>query len=206
MLHTGHACLLPLSQCCGVRCGVPRNWLLSGEDNGDCFHLKLIKEQCSRIIVWSISIKIYSPKGQHPFLQKSQHSSLRSKCGVYFVCQSGNTVQYNIDGLVQERCNSIAKVLELRLSCTNLSIWCHIYHHYDNVEPRTDIEPTKHLIGSLVMGCLLWVLWGKLMIGQLCTIKHDKFWTLVTSVEHQNLNLQTSYHLWTDVKIYQDME
>ena len=28
-----------------------------------------------------------------------------------------------IDGLMQERCNSIANALELRLSCTNPSIW-----------------------------------------------------------------------------------
>ena len=31
-------------------------------------------------------------------------------------------VHWNIDGLVQERSNSIANALELRLSCTNLSI------------------------------------------------------------------------------------
>ena len=32
--------------------------------------------------------------------------------------------QYNyINGLVQERCNSIASVLEFRLSCTNTLIW-----------------------------------------------------------------------------------
>ena len=30
---------------------------------------------------------------------------------------------FDIDGLVQERCNSIANALELRLSCTNPSIW-----------------------------------------------------------------------------------
>ena len=32
----------------------------------------------------------------------------------------------HIDGLVQERRNSIGISLELRLSCTNPSIWCHI--------------------------------------------------------------------------------
>ena len=32
---------------------------------------------------------------------------------------------YQIDGLVQERRNSIANALELRLSCTNPSRWCH---------------------------------------------------------------------------------
>ena len=30
---------------------------------------------------------------------------------------------FHIDGLVQERCNSIANALEVRLSCTNPSIW-----------------------------------------------------------------------------------
>ena len=29
----------------------------------------------------------------------------------------------HVDGLVQERCNSIANALELRISCTNPSIW-----------------------------------------------------------------------------------
>ena len=32
-----------------------------------------------------------------------------------------------IDGLVQERHNSIAKALELHLSCTNLSRWSHVF-------------------------------------------------------------------------------
>ena len=31
---------------------------------------------------------------------------------------------YHIDGLVQERCNSIANTLELHLSCTKTLIWC----------------------------------------------------------------------------------
>ena len=33
------------------------------------------------------------------------------------------TLNFNIDGLVQERRNSIANALELRLSCTNPSIF-----------------------------------------------------------------------------------
>ena len=33
-------------------------------------------------------------------------------------------VSYNVDGLVQESRNSIANTLELRLSCTNPSVWC----------------------------------------------------------------------------------
>ena len=35
------------------------------------------------------------------------------------------TDTYYIDGLVQERRNSIANALELRLSCTNSSIYMH---------------------------------------------------------------------------------
>ena len=46
-----------------------------------------------------------------------------------------NTCSYyvlnnDLDGLVQERCNSIANAMELRLSCTNPSIWsCRIVAH-----------------------------------------------------------------------------
>ena len=35
---------------------------------------------------------------------------------------------YELDGLVQERRNSISNALELRLSCTNLSKWKHFLH------------------------------------------------------------------------------
>ena len=35
-----------------------------------------------------------------------------------------------VNGLVQERRNSIANALELRLSCTNLSIW----HHFNDAD------------------------------------------------------------------------
>ena len=34
-----------------------------------------------------------------------------------------NCETWHLDGLVQERCNSIANTLELHLSCTNSSIW-----------------------------------------------------------------------------------
>ena len=41
-------------------------------------------------------------------------------------CLHSNSHYKNkIDGLVQERCNSIANALELRLSCTNPSRWSH---------------------------------------------------------------------------------
>ena len=39
--------------------------------------------------------------------------------------QSGNSSRHHIDALVQERRNSIAKALELRLSCTNPLICCY---------------------------------------------------------------------------------
>ena len=36
---------------------------------------------------------------------------------------SGPEQKHYLDGLAQERCNSVANALELRLSCTNPSIW-----------------------------------------------------------------------------------
>ena len=41
----------------------------------------------------------------------------------YFFMNLSSTNPVYIDGLVQERCNSIANTLELCLACTNLSIW-----------------------------------------------------------------------------------
>ena len=38
-------------------------------------------------------------------------------------CSSCDLIYLNIDGLEQEKRNSIAKALELRLSCTNPLIW-----------------------------------------------------------------------------------
>ena len=40
---------------------------------------------------------------------------------VFIICNLGHYICY-IDGLVQEKRNSIANALELRLSCTNPSI------------------------------------------------------------------------------------
>ena len=40
---------------------------------------------------------------------------------------------FYIDGLVQERRNSIAKALELRLSCTNPSMWYGAKHIGDMI-------------------------------------------------------------------------
>ena len=38
-------------------------------------------------------------------------------------------LNHNIDGLVQERRNSSVLAMELRLSCTNPSIWCNMEIH-----------------------------------------------------------------------------
>ena len=35
----------------------------------------------------------------------------------------------HVDGLMQERCTSIANALELCLSCINPSMYCHLIHH-----------------------------------------------------------------------------
>ena len=45
-----------------------------------------------------------------------------------------------IDGLVKERCNSSANALELRLSCTNPSIWAsqNFQIHCPNISPFLD--------------------------------------------------------------------
>ena len=46
---------------------------------------------------------------------------------ILFKIQTSSLLQIHFYRLVKERCNSIANALELRLSCTNLSIWkCHL--------------------------------------------------------------------------------
>ena len=52
------------------------------------------------------------------------HMKVRNE--LQYTCKTyGGPVYWQIDGLVQERRNSIANALELRLSCTNLSIYLH---------------------------------------------------------------------------------
>ena len=51
---------------------------------------------------------------------------------------------YEVDGLVQERRNSISNALELRLSCTNPSKWKHFLHadlHVSLMVARTTRQP-----------------------------------------------------------------
>ena len=60
--------------------------------------------------------------------------------------------ELHIDGLMEERRNSIANALELRLSCTNPSIWCKEW-------------PTYHVSASMMPGISLvrvmdWCLFG----------------------------------------------
>ena len=59
----------------------------------------------------------------------------------------------HIDGLVQERRNSIANALELRLSCTNLSIWLYSDNFSDthdaiwpSLSPCQAINPMCHFL------------------------------------------------------------
>ena len=82
--------------------------------------------------------------------QETVHEILRNPEAVQllhytFGCHY-NTVQH-IDGLVQERRNSVANTLELRLSCTNPSMLWHYIQH-DNHSNRTwlnqDFKLTKH--------------------------------------------------------------
>ena len=51
----------------------------------------------------------------------------------------------NMDGLVQERRNSIANALELHLSCTNPSIWFDVAYHITN-KVRARIRVCTHKI------------------------------------------------------------
>ena len=50
-----------------------------------------------------------------------------------------------IDGLMQERCNSSANALELHLSCTKLSEWPlydeYIYKHYSKTNDDVSVIP-----------------------------------------------------------------
>ena len=56
---------------------------------------------------------------------------------------------YHLDGLVQERCNSIANALELRLSCTNPPIYAQRKIKLTSDHPETgshnDVDLTKTL-------------------------------------------------------------
>ena len=69
-----------------------------------------------------------------------------------------------IDGLVQERRNSIANALELRLSCTNSSIYKYIFCWLDDIiqNGRWDLvalkasKPLGHLFGEV--GNITWSL------------------------------------------------
>ena len=76
----------------------------------------------------------------------------------YSIGTSGKwEVEHYIDGLVQERRNSIANALELRLSCTNPSIcvrgWTLGYHRNQQVE---DILACLKNSRNHIVICMLW--------------------------------------------------
>ena len=59
---------------------------------------------------------------------------------------------YEVDGLVQERRNSICNALELRLSCTNPSKWKHFLHvdfHVSLMVARTTCWTNTRVAGEL---------------------------------------------------------
>ena len=56
---------------------------------------------------------------------------------------------HNVDGLVQERRNSSALALELRLSCTNPSMWRQSWHHDNCRFPMSSDDKTGTFSGSL---------------------------------------------------------
>ena len=56
---------------------------------------------------------------------KLNHVSKRGSWSMFYL--SNCVAIFNIDGLVQERRNSRALAMELRLSCTNPSIWFYIW-------------------------------------------------------------------------------
>ena len=59
---------------------------------------------------------------------------------------------YEVDGLVQERRNSISNALELRLSCTNPSKWKHFLHadfHVSLMVARTTFWTNTRVAGEL---------------------------------------------------------
>ena len=85
-----------------------------------------------------------TPKILQSFQYAQQMADIDNPADVNFHAKS----QYNlhIDRLVQERHNSIANALELRLSCTNLSIymWCELSYRIDIVSMgkcKKDVTP-----------------------------------------------------------------
>ena len=77
-------------------------------------------------------------------LSSDDRTSLLTSVSVIFA-QYGNC-QEHTDGLVQERCNSIAKALELCLFCSKTSILsclCHHWESYDDLHIEIDLHPHR---------------------------------------------------------------
>ena len=62
----------------------------------------------------------------------------------YKMCRQSHVTftLYHIDGLVQEKHKFIVVTLELHLSCTNPSVYAHIYKMKDNEILFRDVDPT----------------------------------------------------------------
>ena len=92
-----------------------------------------------------------------------------------------NTVQYYTDGLMQERRNSIANTLELRLSCTSPSIY---RTTMTEAEHQSDFG-LKKAMPYFTLTCelwgVLWVFWRKVTVTTAlhCTLYHIMMAVLV---------------------------
>ena len=102
----------------------------------------------------------------------------------------------NTDGLVQERRNSTANALELRLACTNSSIWrySHLRHKTTEVWARL---PYMH---KVYRGHDMQNVWLRLLLpGTLSVIQLA--YQLIPTQCHQGLNLFTRKTLYVGIGI-----
>ena len=86
------------------------------------------------------------------YSQKTHHSlPVRASYGVSVVSSKFICLLYHIDGWVQERRNSIANALELRLSCTNTSI-CNIQFTIHHIMMQIGCFKEDLLVSTKVFG------------------------------------------------------
>ena len=103
-----------------------------------CLHVVLCTRNHESLTRWVIAVRcafittIIPGFGSQNWQHETLVILLRSLClYVISLISQGSFGIYQIDGLVQERRNSIANALELRLSCTNPSIWYYQAEHDD---------------------------------------------------------------------------
>ena len=86
-----------------------------------------------------------------------------------------NNLQYHIDGLVQERCNSSALAMDLYLTCINPTIWNHthykwyVYIHTTNELKKKTSKTKKYTLARMVVRdrfsyVFIWVWWEMLCV------------------------------------------